>query len=68
MNLSQLFIQRPIFAVVLSLLILIDGAISLSQLLISEHPGVVSPTAVVRANFPGANPKVIGETIASPLE
>ncbi|MWV18416.1 multidrug efflux RND transporter permease subunit [Pseudomonas sp. L-22-4S-12] len=68
MNFSQFFIQRPIFAAVLSLLILIGGAISLFQLPISEYPEVVPPTVVVRANFPGANPKVIGETVASPLE
>ncbi|MFG0806791.1 efflux RND transporter permease subunit [Pseudomonas fluvialis] len=68
MNFSQFFIQRPIFAAVLSLLVLIAGAISLFQLPISEYPEVVPPTVVVRANFPGANPKVIGETVASPLE
>ncbi|MDH1728131.1 efflux RND transporter permease subunit [Pseudomonas chengduensis] len=68
MNFSQFFIQRPIFAAVLSLLILIGGAISLFQLPISEYPEVVPPTVVVRADFPGANPKVIGETVASPLE
>jgi len=68
MNFSQFFIQRPIFAAVLSLLILIGGAISLFQLPISEYPEVVPPTVVVRASFPGANPKVIGETVASPLE
>ena len=68
MNFSQFFIQRPIFAAVLSLIILIGGAISLFQLPISEYPEVVPPTVVVQANFPGANPKVIGETVASPLE
>ena len=68
MNFSQFFIQRPIFAAVLSLLILIAGGISLFQLPISEYPEVVPPTVVVRANFPGANPKVIGETVAAPLE
>ncbi|QLF91825.1 efflux RND transporter permease subunit [Pseudomonas sp. ABC1] len=68
MNFSQFFIQRPIFAAVLSLLILIGGSISLFQLPISEYPEVVPPTVVVRATFPGANPKVIGETVASPLE
>lgn len=68
MNFSQFFIQRPIFAAVLSLIILIGGAISLFQLPISEYPEVVPPTVVVTANFPGANPKVIGETVASPLE
>ncbi|CAE6933549.1 MULTISPECIES: efflux RND transporter permease subunit [Pseudomonas] len=68
MNFSQFFIKRPIFAAVLSLLILIAGAISLFQLPISEYPEVVPPTVVVRTSFPGANPKVIGETVASPLE
>ncbi len=68
MNFSQFFIKRPIFAAVLSLVILIGGVISLFQLPISEYPEVVPPTVVVRANFPGANPKVIGETVASPLE
>ncbi|WP_028237874.1 efflux RND transporter permease subunit [Stutzerimonas azotifigens] len=68
MNFSQFFIQRPIFAAVLSLVILIAGGISLFQLPISEYPEVVPPTVVVRAEFPGANPKVIGETVASPLE
>ncbi len=66
MKFSQFFISRPIFAAVLSLLILIAGAISLFQLPISEYPEVVPPTVVVRANFPGANPKVIGETVAAP--
>ena len=68
MTFSDFFIKRPIFAAVLSLLILIGGLISLFQLPISEYPEVVPPTVVVRANFPGANPKVIGETVASPLE
>jgi multidrug efflux pump len=65
MNFSKFFIQRPIFAAVLSLIILIAGAISLFQLPISEYPEVVPPTVVVRASFPGANPKVIGETVAA---
>ncbi|MBF7141102.1 MULTISPECIES: efflux RND transporter permease subunit [Pseudomonas] len=68
MTFSGFFIKRPIFAAVLSLLILISGAIALFKLPISEYPEVVPPTVVVRANFPGANPKVIGETVASPLE
>ncbi|MCG7599872.1 efflux RND transporter permease subunit [Halomonas sp. McH1-25] len=68
MNFSHFFVRRPIFAAVLSLLILIAGAISLFKLPISEYPEVVPPTVVVRANYPGANPKVIGETVAAPLE
>ncbi|MER2494220.1 efflux RND transporter permease subunit [Catenovulum sediminis] len=68
MNFSHFFIKRPIFASVLSLIILIGGAISLFQLPISEYPEVVPPTVVVTANYPGANPKVIAETVATPLE
>ena len=66
--LSQFFIKRPIFAAVLSLLIFIGGAIAVWQLPITEYPEVVPPTLVVTANYPGANPKVIADTVASPLE
>ena len=68
MNFSQFFIRRPIFAGVLSLLIFIAGALAVWQLPITEYPEVVPPTIVVTANYPGANPKVIAETVASPLE
>ena len=68
MNFSHFFIKRPIFAGVLSLIIFIVGAISLFRLPISEYPEVVPPTVVVRAVYPGANPKTIAETVASPLE
>ncbi|MCU1717107.1 efflux RND transporter permease subunit [Pseudomonas sp. 5P_3.1_Bac2] len=68
MNFSQFFIHRPRFAAVLSLLILLAGLISVFQLPISEYPQVVPPTVVVRASYPGANPTVIGETVAAPLE
>ncbi|WP_085316953.1 efflux RND transporter permease subunit [Derxia lacustris] len=68
MKLSQFFISRPIFAAVLSALILIAGLISLPLLPVSEYPDVVPPTVVVRAQYPGANPQTIGETVASPLE
>ena len=68
MNLSKFFIDRPIFAGVLSLLILISGLIAMRSLPIAEYPEVVPPTIVVRAQYPGANPKVIAETVATPLE
>ena len=68
MNLSKFFIDRPIFAGVLSLLMLLAGLIALRGLPISEYPEVVPPTVVVRAQYPGANPKVIAETVATPLE
>jgi multidrug efflux pump len=68
MNFSRFFIDRPIFAGVLSVLIFLAGLIALRGLPISEYPEVVPPTVVVRANYPGANPKVIAETVATPLE
>src|SRR5213596_1440282 len=68
MNLSKFFIDRPIFAGVLSLLMLISGLIALRSLPITEYPEVVPPSVVVRAAYPGANPKVIAETVATPLE
>lgn len=68
MDISQFFIKRPIFAAVISLLIFIGGALAVWQLPITEYPEVVPPTVVVTANYPGANPKVIADTVASPLE
>ena len=68
MQLSQFFISRPIFAGVLSTIILIAGLIALPLLPISEYPEVVPPTVVVKATYPGANPKTISETVAAPLE
>jgi multidrug efflux pump len=68
MNLSKFFIERPIFAAVLSALILLAGLIAMVNLPISEYPGVVPPSVVVTAQYPGANPKVIADSVASPLE
>jgi multidrug efflux pump len=68
MNISRFFIDRPIFAGVLSVVVFLAGFISLFQLPVSEYPEVVPPSVVVRAQYPGANPKVIAETVASPLE
>ena len=68
MNLSKFFIDRPIFAGVISVLIVLGGLIAVRALPVSEYPEVVPPSVVVRANYPGANPKVIAETVATPLE
>ncbi|HEY0944785.1 MAG TPA: efflux RND transporter permease subunit, partial [Opitutaceae bacterium] len=68
MNFSDFFIKRPIFAGVLSIITFLVGAIALWRLPISEYPEVVPPTVVVRATYPGANPKTISETVAAPLE
>ncbi len=68
MDFSRFFIDRPIFAAVLSILIFVTGLIAIPLLPISEYPDVVPPSVQVRAEYPGANPKVIAESVATPLE
>lgn len=68
MSISGYFIDRPIFASVLSIIIFIAGFLSIFSLPISEYPEVSPPSIVVSASFPGANPAVISETVAMPLE
>ncbi len=68
MNFSDYFIKRPILAGVLSIVVFLVGLISMWRLPISEYPEVVPPTVIVRATYPGANPKTISETVAAPLE
>src|ERR1700742_1493605 len=68
MNISRFFVDRPIFAGVLSTIILLCGTISLFKLPVSEYPEIIPTSVIVRAQFPGANPKVIAETVAAPLE
>jgi multidrug efflux pump len=65
---SKFFIDRPIFAAVLSIVIFAAGLIAIPLLPISEYPEVVPPSVIVRTVYPGANPKVISETVAQPLE
>jgi multidrug efflux pump len=68
MKFSRFFIDRPIFAAVLSIVILMAGLLAMRILPIAEYPEVVPPSVVVNAIYPGANPRVIGETVATPLE
>jgi multidrug efflux pump len=68
MDVSRFFIDRPIFAAVLSIVIFAAGLIAIPLLPIGEYPEVVPPSVVVRTVYPGANPKVIAETVATPLE
>jgi multidrug efflux pump len=67
-NISRFFVDRPIFAAVLSIIIFTAGAIAIPRLPVSEYPEVVPPQVQVRAFYPGANPKVLAETVAAPLE
>lgn len=68
MNFSRFFVDRPIFASVLSIIIFVVGFISIPLLPVSEYPEVVPPSVLVSASYPGANPKTISETVATPLE
>src|SRR5580765_5458054 len=68
MQFSRFFIDRPIFAAVLSIVIFLAGGIAIFALPISEYPEVVPPSVVVRAVYPGANPRVLSEAVATPLE
>jgi multidrug efflux pump len=68
MKFSRFFIDRPIFAAVQSTLILLSGIIALFKLPVAEYPEIIPTSVIVRAQFPGANPKVIAETVAAPLE
>ncbi|MGA0610825.1 efflux RND transporter permease subunit [Caldimonas sp. KR1-144] len=68
MDISRYFIERPRFAAVLSIFIFLVGLLSIFKLPVSEYPDVAPPQVVVRAKFPGANPRVVSETVAAPLE
>jgi multidrug efflux pump len=65
---SRFFIDRPVFAVVLSLVMLAAGLIAIVSLPVSEYPEVTPPTITVRAIYPGANPTVLAQTVGTPLE
>src|SRR5437868_5755020 len=65
---SQFFIDRPIFASVLSIVITLVGGIALFTLPIAQYPEITPPTVEVSATYPGANAQVIADTVASPIE
>ena len=68
MKIAHFFIDRPIFATVVSIVITIFGAISYLSLPAAQYPDIVPPTVVVRASYPGASPEVIADTVATPIE
>ena len=65
---SKFFINRPIFSTVISLLILLAGIISITQLPIEQYPDLTPPSVQVSAQYPGASPEVIADTVAAPIE
>ncbi|HEY3913258.1 MAG TPA: efflux RND transporter permease subunit, partial [Verrucomicrobiae bacterium] len=68
MKFAHFFIRRPIFASVLSIVIVLIGLLAVFKLPVAEYPPVVPPTVVVKATYPGANPQVIADTVATPIE
>jgi multidrug efflux pump len=68
MKFSHFFIDRPIFASVLSIVIVLVGSLALFKLPVAQYPDIVPPTVVVTARFPGANPQVLADTVAAPIE
>ena len=65
---SRFFINRPIFAAVVSIVIVLGGLITLSALPVAQYPNIEPPTVTVKANYPGANAKVVADTVAAPIE
>ncbi|MCG8689995.1 MAG: efflux RND transporter permease subunit, partial [Minwuiales bacterium] len=65
---SRFFIERPIFASVISIVIVIAGAVTLASLPVTQYPEITPPTVQVSAVYPGANSRVVAETVAAPIE
>ena len=65
---SKFFIEHPIFASVISIVIVIAGLVSVGLLPISQYPEITPPTVEVKASYPGANAAVVAETVAAPIE
>src|SRR5271156_3060531 len=68
MSFPHFFIGRPVFAAVLSIVIILVGSIALIELPVAQYPEIVPPTIQVTASYPGANAKVVADTVASPIE
>src|SRR6516165_3794810 len=68
MRLSHFFIDRPIFATVVSIFITLIGAIAYFTLPLAQYPEIAPPTIVVTSSYPGASGQVVADTVATPLE
>ena len=68
MKFSHFFIDRPIFAIVISIVLVIGGLLAYISLPTAQYPEIAPPTVQVTASYPGADPKVIAETVATPIE
>ncbi|PDT09924.1 multidrug efflux RND transporter permease subunit [Rhizobium sp. M1] len=68
MRFAHFFVDRPIFAAVISIVLLVVGGIAYTQLPVSQYPEIAPPTIVVRTSYPGADPQTIADTVSTPLE
>ncbi len=68
MNIAHFFIDRPVFAAVLSIVIVIVGGLAILALPIAQYPEIVPPTVIVTASYPGASARVVADTVATPIE
>jgi HAE1 family hydrophobic/amphiphilic exporter-1 len=68
MNFTHFFVDRPIFASVLSIVVVLVGYIAYATLPVAQYPEIAPPTIVVRASYPGANAETVAETVATPIE
>ena len=68
MRFAHFFVDRPIFASVLSIVLLIVGGIAYTQLPVAQYPEIAPPTIVVRAQYPGADAETVAATVATPIE
>src|SRR3569623_1262897 len=68
MRFDHFFVDRPIFAAVVSIVMVILGAVAFKALPVAEYPEIAPPTIVVRASYPGANAQTVAETVATPIE
>src|ERR1700758_4282871 len=66
--LARFFIDRPVLAWVISIVIILLGVIAAGLLPVSEYPEITPPTVRVSANYPGASPQVVADTVAAPIE
>ena len=64
---SKFFIDRPIFATVLAIIMVLGGLMTLKSLPVAQYPDITPPTVMVVANYPGADAKTVAETVAAPI-
>ena len=67
MNMSHFFVDRPIFASVLSIFVIIVGAAAYFTLPVAQYPEIAPPTIVITASYPGASAEVVSDTVPTPL-